>query len=111
MYPLARGSAPVFVLLVGGVSVALQAVGVVLVAAACCSCADVAFRQQFGVQHVVLVVMVFCHGGQRRYGLAEKISAASADAVLRRDTLLYSWVLNTPLRDVFHDGDPGEKRL
>lgn len=33
VYPLARGSAPVFVLLVGGVSVALQAVGVVLVAA------------------------------------------------------------------------------
>src|SRR3954470_19562398 len=32
VYPLARGSAPVFVLLVGGVSVALQAVGVVLVA-------------------------------------------------------------------------------
>jgi drug/metabolite transporter (DMT)-like permease len=32
VYPLARGSAPVFVLLVGGVSLALQAVGVVLVA-------------------------------------------------------------------------------
>jgi drug/metabolite transporter (DMT)-like permease len=32
VYPLARGSAPVFVLLVGGVAVALQAVGVVLVA-------------------------------------------------------------------------------
>jgi drug/metabolite transporter (DMT)-like permease len=33
VYPLARGSAPVIVLLIGGVSVALQAVGVVLVAA------------------------------------------------------------------------------
>jgi drug/metabolite transporter (DMT)-like permease len=32
VYPLARGSAPVFVLVVGGVSLALQAVGVVLVA-------------------------------------------------------------------------------
>src|SRR3954471_11058886 len=32
VYPLARGSAPVFVLLLGGVSLALQAVGVVLVA-------------------------------------------------------------------------------
>ena len=32
VYPLARGSAPVFVLLVGGVALALQAVGVVLVA-------------------------------------------------------------------------------
>jgi drug/metabolite transporter (DMT)-like permease len=32
VYPLARGSAPVFVLLVGGVSLLLQAVGVVLVA-------------------------------------------------------------------------------
>jgi drug/metabolite transporter (DMT)-like permease len=32
VYPLARGSAPVFVLLVGGVAVALQAVGVALVA-------------------------------------------------------------------------------
>src|SRR4051794_32622800 len=32
VYPLARGSAPVFVLLIGGVALALQAVGVVLVA-------------------------------------------------------------------------------
>src|SRR4051794_30668422 len=32
VYPLARGSAPVFVLVVGGVSMLLQAVGVVLVA-------------------------------------------------------------------------------
>jgi drug/metabolite transporter (DMT)-like permease len=32
VYPLARGSAPVFVLLVGGVALLLQAVGVVLVA-------------------------------------------------------------------------------
>jgi drug/metabolite transporter (DMT)-like permease len=32
VYPLARGSAPVFVLVVGGVSLLLQAVGVVLVA-------------------------------------------------------------------------------
>src|SRR4051794_41574336 len=32
VYPLARGSAPVFVLVVGGVSLALQAVGVVLIA-------------------------------------------------------------------------------
>jgi drug/metabolite transporter (DMT)-like permease len=32
VYPLARGSAPVFVLVVGGVAVLLQAVGVVLVA-------------------------------------------------------------------------------
>jgi drug/metabolite transporter (DMT)-like permease len=32
VYPLARGSAPVFVLVAGGVSLALQAVGVVLVA-------------------------------------------------------------------------------
>jgi drug/metabolite transporter (DMT)-like permease len=32
VYPLARGSAPVFVLIVGGVALALQAVGVVLVA-------------------------------------------------------------------------------
>src|SRR3954452_9078151 len=32
VYPLARGSAPVFVLLIGGVALALHAVGVVLVA-------------------------------------------------------------------------------
>jgi drug/metabolite transporter (DMT)-like permease len=33
VYPLARGSAPVFVLLVGGVAVVLQAVGILLIAA------------------------------------------------------------------------------
>lgn len=64
VYPLARGSAPVFVLLVGGVSLALQAVGVVLVACG------------------VLLVRGLRRGDWREAGLALAVGASIAGYTL-----------------------------
>jgi drug/metabolite transporter (DMT)-like permease len=103
VYPLARGSAPVFVLVVGGVSLALQAVGVVLVA---CGVLLVRGLRRGDWEETILALAVgACIAG---YTLVDKHGLRYADPlpylelVLIVPALAYAaWVGRPRLREAF----------
>jgi drug/metabolite transporter (DMT)-like permease len=103
VYPLARGSAPVFVLVVGGVALVLQAVGVVLVA---CGVLLVRGLRRGDLQETLLALGVgACIAG---YTLVDKHGLRFADPlpylelVLVVPAIAYAgWIGRTRLRAAF----------
>jgi drug/metabolite transporter (DMT)-like permease len=103
VYPLARGSAPVFVLAVGGVSLALQAVGIVLVA---CGVLLVRGLRRGDWEATLLALAVgACIAG---YTLVDKEGLKHADALTYLELVLIvpalayaAWIGRTRLRAAF----------